>query len=128
MKTHPLAALVLLLLFVSSASADAGPPPPRFVEGASDTRVYAQNIIVLGLLLAGLPIALGLTVARRTPRWGWRTLSVLLAGCAGVFLTCVGYLGGAFITNDPPRRYGNRPPPVIRATQPAETPGDPVRD
>ena len=120
MKKHPLPALVLLLLFASFANADVGPPPPRYVEGASDTRVYAQNFIFLGLILAGIPIAVGLSVARLTPRWGYRLAGVFMAGIAGFVLLIVAYLGGLFITNDPNSvRNRNRPPRPV-PTQPAE--------
>jgi hypothetical protein len=124
MKSHPLTALGFLLLFSSIASADAGLPRPRYVGDASDTQVYAQNLIVLGLLLAGIPTAVGLLVARRTPRWGYRLGAVFLAGVAGFVLVIVGYLAGLFITNDLPpylKYRRNLPPP----TQPTEQTTDP---
>jgi hypothetical protein len=125
MKSHSWAAVVSLFLFASVASADAGLPRPSYVAGASDTQVYAQNFIVLGLILAGIPTAVGLMVARWTPRWGFRIGAIILAVGAGFVLLVLGFFAGIFITNEEPynRRFRPQPPPP---SQPTEQTGIPA--
>lgn len=124
MKSHLLAALASLLLFTSFARADAGLPRPNYVSGASDAHVYAQNIIVLGLILAGIPTALGLMVARWTPRWSFRFAGVVVGIVAGFFLLIVAFFAGLFITNEEPFNRRLRPPPP--PTQPSEQTTNPI--
>lgn len=124
---RPSLAVIAGLLTASAVLADAGPPPPRFVEGASDTRVYAQNLIAVLFALVVFPVAVTVAVARASKRQWLALLACFLSFGGGVILCCAGYLGGVFITNSPPARLRyNRPPPVVAPPTAPETPAEPT--